>query len=41
MKPQVENMTGVNFAVYIPVYFICTDEEATNYMFVVKVIVYF
>ncbi len=41
MKSQVENMAGVDFKVYIPVDFICTDEEETNYMYVVKVIVYF
>ncbi len=41
MKSQVENMASVNFEVYIPVDFICTDEEETNYMYVVKVIVYF
>ncbi len=34
-------MAGVDFKVYIPVDFICTDEEETNYMYVVKVIVYF
>ncbi len=41
MKSQVENMAKVNFEVYIPVDFICKDEEETNYMYVVKVIVYF
>ncbi len=41
MKSEVENMAKVNFEVYIPVDFIRKNEEGTNYMYVVKVIVYF
>uniref|UniRef100_A0A9J8AUV7 Cystatin domain-containing protein n=3 Tax=Cyprinus carpio TaxID=7962 RepID=A0A9J8AUV7_CYPCA len=37
MKSQVEESAGVNFAVYIPVDFISTNECGINYTYVIKV----
>lgn len=41
MKSQVEESAGVNFAVYIPVDFISTNESGINYTYVIKVILCF